>query len=223
MKNLSELITKHEEIYGDQSQRITSVPTMTELRMSQEEKRKKQKRDWYHENREKVLEQQKNWKKKKQQKEWYANNKVQQIDKAKKWNMGRYLNIFVGRPVWPTLKTVSHTSQTDAEALPLVSNTWMPGGGDDSDIGGSEPNEETRAQKEGNRFLVQRLKSEWRLCQIAMAAQAEEMESALSAKAEAAALVVAAVAISTTTISTTITTTMKRQRARRAPWRACSA
>ena len=86
MKNLSELIAKHEEIYGDQSQRITSVPTMTELRMSQEEKRKKKKRDWYHENREKVLEQQKNWKKKKQQKEWYANNKVQQIDKAKKWN-----------------------------------------------------------------------------------------------------------------------------------------
>ena len=86
MKNLSELIAKHEEIYGDQSQRITSVPTMTELRMSQEEKRKKQKRDWYHENREKVLDQQKNWKKKKQQKEWYANNKVQQIDKAKKWN-----------------------------------------------------------------------------------------------------------------------------------------
>ena len=86
MKNLSELIAKHEEIYGDQSERITSLPTMTELRMSQEEKRKKQKRDWYHENREKVLEQQKNFKKKKQQKEWYANNKVQQIDKAKKWN-----------------------------------------------------------------------------------------------------------------------------------------
>ena len=86
MKNLSELIAKHEKIYGDQSQRITSVPTMTELRMSQEEKRKKQKRDWYHENREKVLEQQKNWKKKKQQKEWYDNNRVQQIDKAKKWN-----------------------------------------------------------------------------------------------------------------------------------------
>ena len=86
MKNLSELIAKHEEIYGDQSQRITSVPTMTELRMTEDEKRKKQKRDWYHENKEKVLEQQKNFKKKKQQKEWYANNKVQQIDKAKKWN-----------------------------------------------------------------------------------------------------------------------------------------
>ena len=86
MKNLSELIAKHEEIYGDQSQRITSVPTTAELRMTEDEKRKKQKRDWYHENREKVLEQQKNWKKKKQQKEWYANNRTQQIDKAKKWN-----------------------------------------------------------------------------------------------------------------------------------------
>ena len=86
MKNLSELIDKHEEIYGDQSERITSLPTMTELRMTEDEKRKKQKRDWYHENKEKVLEQQKNFKKKKQQKEWYANNKVQQIDKAKKWN-----------------------------------------------------------------------------------------------------------------------------------------
>ena len=87
MKNLSELIAKHEEIYGDQSQRITSVPTTAELRMTQDEKRKKQKRDWYHENREKVLEQQKkSEKKKKSQKEWYANNRVQQIDKAKKWN-----------------------------------------------------------------------------------------------------------------------------------------
>ena len=86
MKNLSELIAKHEEIYGDQSERITSLPTMTELRMTEDEKRKKQKRDWYHENKEKVLEQQKNFKKKKQQKEWYANNRVQQIDKAKKWN-----------------------------------------------------------------------------------------------------------------------------------------
>ena len=86
MKNLSELIDKHEEIFGDQSLRITSLPTMTELRMTEDEKRKKQKRDWYHENKEKVLEQQKNFKKKKQQKECYANNKVQQIDKAKKWN-----------------------------------------------------------------------------------------------------------------------------------------
>ena len=86
MKNISELIAKHEEIHGDQSLKITSLPTMTELRMTEDEKRKKQKRDWYHENKEKVLEQQKNFKKKKQQKEWYANNKVQQIDKAKKWN-----------------------------------------------------------------------------------------------------------------------------------------
>ena len=43
MKNLSELIAKHEEIYGDQSERITSLPTMTELRMTEDEKRKKQK------------------------------------------------------------------------------------------------------------------------------------------------------------------------------------
>ena len=57
MKNLSELIDKHEEIFGDQSLRITSLPTMTELRMTEDEKRKKQKRDWYHENKEKVLEQ----------------------------------------------------------------------------------------------------------------------------------------------------------------------
>ena len=64
MKNLSELIDKHEEIFGDQSLRITSLPTMTELRMTEDEKRKKQKRDWYHENKEKVLEQQKNFKKK---------------------------------------------------------------------------------------------------------------------------------------------------------------
>ena len=37
MKNLSELIAKHEEIYGDQSERITSLPTMTELRMTEDE------------------------------------------------------------------------------------------------------------------------------------------------------------------------------------------
>ncbi len=87
MQDLSELIRKHEEIYGDQSQRITSVPTMTELRLTPEQKRKKQKRDWYHRNKEEVLEQQKkSEKKKKSQKEWYANNRVQQIDKAKKWN-----------------------------------------------------------------------------------------------------------------------------------------
>ena len=83
MKNLSELIDKHEEIFGDQSQRITSLPTMTELRMTQEEKRKKQKRDWYDRNKEDVKKQRDESKK---QKEWYANNRVQQIDKAKKWN-----------------------------------------------------------------------------------------------------------------------------------------
>ena len=83
MKNLSELIDKHEEIFGDQSQRITSLPTMTELRMTQEEKRKKQKRDWYDRNKEDVKKQREESKK---QKEWYANNRVQQIDKSKKWN-----------------------------------------------------------------------------------------------------------------------------------------
>ena len=51
MKNLSELI-RHEEIYGDQSQRITYLPSMSELRMTKEEKIKKQKRDWYHKNKE---------------------------------------------------------------------------------------------------------------------------------------------------------------------------
>ena len=89
MQNLSKLIDKHEHIFGDQSEKITSLPTMVDIRMTpeqKEEKRRRQKRDWYHENREKVLEQQKNWKKKKQQKEWYANNRTQQIDKAKKWN-----------------------------------------------------------------------------------------------------------------------------------------
>ena len=53
MKNLSELIARHEEIYGDQSQRITYLPSMSELRMTKEEKIKKQKRDWYHKNKEK--------------------------------------------------------------------------------------------------------------------------------------------------------------------------
>ncbi len=92
MKSISELIDKHEEIYGDLTQSVTylsqnmPLPTMADVRMTQDEKRKKQKRDWYHENKEKVLEQQKNYKKKKQQKEWYDNNRVQQIDKAKKWN-----------------------------------------------------------------------------------------------------------------------------------------
>ena len=53
MKSISELIDRHEEIFGDQSQSITSLPTMSELRMTEDEKRKKQKRDWYHENKEK--------------------------------------------------------------------------------------------------------------------------------------------------------------------------
>ena len=87
MRNISELIDRHEEIFGDQSQRITSLPTMVDLRMSPEEIRKKQKREWYNNNREEVLEQQKNSeKKKKSQKEWYANNRTRCIEKAKNWN-----------------------------------------------------------------------------------------------------------------------------------------
>ena len=86
-QNLSELIDQHKKKWGDQTERITSAPTMANLRSSSTEKRKKQKRDWYHRNREEVLEQQKNSeKKKKSQKEWYANNRIQQIGKAKKWN-----------------------------------------------------------------------------------------------------------------------------------------
>ena len=38
MRNLSDLIDKHEEIYGDQSQRITYLPSMSELRMTNDEK-----------------------------------------------------------------------------------------------------------------------------------------------------------------------------------------
>ena len=83
MKNLSELIDKHEEIFGDQSLRITSLPTMTELRMTEDEKRKKQKRDWYHENAEAIKEQRK---KSGKQKEWYANNRIRCIEKSKRWN-----------------------------------------------------------------------------------------------------------------------------------------
>ena len=37
MRNLSDLIAKHEEIYGDQSQRITYLPSMSELRMTNDE------------------------------------------------------------------------------------------------------------------------------------------------------------------------------------------
>ena len=83
MKNLSELIAKHEEIYGDQSQRITYLPSMSELRMTNDEKRKKQKRDWYDKNKEAVKKQREESKK---QKEWYANNRVRCIEKSKKWN-----------------------------------------------------------------------------------------------------------------------------------------
>ena len=48
-----------------------------------EEKRKRQKRDWYHENKEAVKEQREASGK---QKEWYANNRMRCIGKAKKWN-----------------------------------------------------------------------------------------------------------------------------------------
>ena len=86
MKNISALIDKHEEIWGEQV-RITSLPTIVDIRMSPEERRKKQKREWYERNREEVLEQQKDSeKKKKSQKEWYANNRTRCIEKAKNWN-----------------------------------------------------------------------------------------------------------------------------------------
>ena len=49
--------------------------------------RKTQKREWYHRNKEAVLEQQKNSKNKKEnQKKWYKKNKKRCIDRAKKWN-----------------------------------------------------------------------------------------------------------------------------------------
>jgi uncharacterized protein (DUF342 family) len=89
MKNLSELIDKHEEIYGDLSQSVTHLsqtqplPTMADLRMTKEEKRKKQKRDWYDQNKEDVKEQRKESGK---QKEWYANNRIRCIEKATNWN-----------------------------------------------------------------------------------------------------------------------------------------
>ena len=55
--------------------------------MTPEEKRKQQKREWYHRNREKVLEQQKNSVNKKvSQKVWYTNNKEKRIERAKQWN-----------------------------------------------------------------------------------------------------------------------------------------
>ena len=49
--------------------------------------RKIQKREWYHRNKEAVLEQQKNSKNKKEsQKEWYQQNKKRCIARAKRWN-----------------------------------------------------------------------------------------------------------------------------------------
>ena len=55
--------------------------------MNQNTQRKRQKREWYHRNKELVLEQQKNSeRKKKSQKAWYQKNKQNCIDKAKMWN-----------------------------------------------------------------------------------------------------------------------------------------
>ena len=49
--------------------------------------RKIQKREWYHRNKEAVLEQQKNSKNKKEnQKKWYQQNKKRCIARAKMWN-----------------------------------------------------------------------------------------------------------------------------------------
>ena len=51
------------------------------------DRRKRQKREWYERNREKVLEQQKNSDKKKtSQREWYVNNRDKIIENAKRWN-----------------------------------------------------------------------------------------------------------------------------------------
>ena len=55
--------------------------------LSQNQKIKIQKRDWYHRNKEKVLAQQKeSEKKKRSQKEWYENNKELCIERARKWS-----------------------------------------------------------------------------------------------------------------------------------------
>ena len=55
--------------------------------LSKLDKRKRQKREWYERNREKVLEQQRNSENKKEyQKEWYVNNKDRVIEKSKRWN-----------------------------------------------------------------------------------------------------------------------------------------
>ena len=49
--------------------------------------RKIQKREWYHRNKETVLEQQKNSKNKKEsQRKWYQKNKKKCIARAKRWN-----------------------------------------------------------------------------------------------------------------------------------------
>ena len=53
-KNLSELIDAHEKVHGKQKS-TPNFPTIQSLRMTNEQKRKKQKRDWYHKNKEIVL------------------------------------------------------------------------------------------------------------------------------------------------------------------------
>ena len=86
MQNLSKLIDKHEQLFEDQSERITTLPTMVDIRMTPEqkaEKRRRQKRDWYHEIAEAVKEQRETSGK---QKEWYANNRIRCIEKSKRWN-----------------------------------------------------------------------------------------------------------------------------------------
>ena len=84
-KSLSQLIDVHERKHGKR-ERLSKLTTMESLRIN-EQKRKKQKRDWYHRNKEAVLTQQRrSEKKKKSQKEWYANNKEICIAKSKKWN-----------------------------------------------------------------------------------------------------------------------------------------
>ena len=51
------------------------------MELSKLDKRKKQKREWYESNREKVLEQQKNSENKKtSQREWYVNNKARVME-----------------------------------------------------------------------------------------------------------------------------------------------
>ena len=58
-----------------------------DMNLSQNTQIKRQKREWYHKNKEAVLEQQKNSKKKREsQKEWYLKNKKLCIIRAKKWN-----------------------------------------------------------------------------------------------------------------------------------------